>query len=304
MFQMKFNFLDKLVKKKSEKNKNSINRNSLYIFPNQKGFQLGALVFFCFAVSIFYQNNFALLLSIILFFIFFISILISYQNLNNLEFKLIDNLFPSNQKIYLKYLVETKNKLERLNVDFYQNQNHFKSNINQSSQINFKHVFNQRGIIETPSLDISSVFPFGIIKTFGKISFKEKIIVYPKPVQPPQFVLNNIHNIKQEGFDYEFDKIEEDKFNKNLSKVSWKHYSIKKKYYFKKFVFKKDSENIIINIEKLSNNLEQSLSYASYLINHFYKLKNPFAIKYKDYLSNISCSLEHKKKQLTFLANV
>ena len=29
-------------------------------------------------------------------------------------------------------------------------------------------------------------------------------------------------------------KIEEDKFNKNLSKVSWKHYSIKKKYYFKR----------------------------------------------------------------------
>ena len=78
---MKFNFLEKFIKKKSEKNKNLINKNNLYIFPNQKGFQVGALVFFCFAVAIFYQNNFALLLSIILFFIFFISILISYQNL-------------------------------------------------------------------------------------------------------------------------------------------------------------------------------------------------------------------------------
>ena len=67
MFQMKFNFLEKFIKKKSEKNKNTINRKNLYIFPNQKGFQVGALVFFCFAVSIFYQNNFALLLSIIFF---------------------------------------------------------------------------------------------------------------------------------------------------------------------------------------------------------------------------------------------
>ena len=301
---MKFNFLEKFIKKKSEKNKNSINRNNLYIFPNQKGFQIGALVFFCFAVSIFYQNNFALLLSIILFSIFFISILISYQNLNNLEFKLLDNLFPSNQDIYLKYLVENNSKQERLNVDFYQNQNQYKTNINQFEQIKFKHTFSQRGIVETPSLNISSVFPFGIIKTFGKISFKEKIVVYPKPIRPPQFVLDNINNKKQEGFDYEFDKIEEDKFNKNLSKVSWKHYSIKKKYYFKKFVFKKDSENIIIDIEKLSNNLERSLSYASYLIHYFYELKNPFAVKYKDYISNISCSHEHKKKQLTFLANV
>ena len=301
---MKFNFLEKFIKKKSEKNKNLINRNNLYIFPNQKGFQVGALVFFCFAVAIFYQNNFALLLSIILFFIFFISILISYQNLNNLRFKLIENLFPSNQEINLKYLVESENKQERLNVDFDQNQNQLKTNINQSKQINFRHAFNQRGVMETPDLNISSVFPFGIIKTFGKISFKEKIIVYPKPIQPPQFVLDNINNKNQEGFDYEFDKIEEDKFNQNLSKVSWKHYSIKKKYYFKKFIFKKDSENIIIDIEKLGNNLEKSLSYASYLINHFYKLKNPFAVKYKDYISNMSCSYEHKKKQLTFLANV
>lgn len=301
---MKFNFLEKFIKKKSEKNKNLINRNNLYIFPNQKGFQVGALVFFCFAVAIFYQNNFALLLSIILFFIFFISILISYQNLNNLRFKLIENLFPSHQEINLKYLVESENKQERLNVDFNQNQNQIKTNINQSKQINFRHAFNQRGIMKTPGLNISSVFPFGIIKTFGKISFKEKIIVYPKPVQPPQFVIDNINNKNQEGFDYEFDKIEEDKFNQNLSKVSWKHYSIKKKYYFKKFIFKKDSENIVIDIEKLSDNLEKSLSYASYLINHFYKLKNPFAVKYKDYFSNMSCSYEHKKKQLTFLANV
>ena len=301
---MKFNFLEKFINKKSEKNKNIINRNNLYIFPNQKGFQVGALIFFCFAVSIFYQNNFALLLSIILFFIFFISILISYQNLNNLKFKLLDNLFPSNQEIDLKYLVETKNKQERLNVDFYQNHHQFNTNINQSEQINFKHAFKERGVVNTPCLNISSVFPFGIIKTFGKITFIEKIVVYPKPIRPPKFILDNINNKNQEGFDYEFDKIEEDKFNKNLSKVSWKHYSIKKKYYFKKFIFKKDSENIIIDIEKLSDNLEKSLSYASYLINHFYKLKNPFAVKYKNYTSNMSCSHEHKKKQLTFLANV
>ena len=159
---MKFNFLEKFIKKKSEKNKNLINKNNLYIFPNQKGFQVGALVFFCFAVAIFYQNNFALLLSIILFFIFFISILISYQNLNNLKFKLIENLFPSHQEINLKYLVESENKQERLNVDFDQNQNQIKTNINQSKQINFRHAFNQRGVMKTPGLNISSVFPFGI----------------------------------------------------------------------------------------------------------------------------------------------
>ena len=67
---MKFNFLEKNILKKSLKNKNKININNLYIFPNLKGFQIGVLIFFCFCVSIFYQNNFALLLSIILFLFF------------------------------------------------------------------------------------------------------------------------------------------------------------------------------------------------------------------------------------------
>ena len=129
-----------------------------------------------------------------LIFIFFISIIISYQNLNNLKFKLIDNFFPSNQEINLKYLVETKNKQERLNINFYQNHYKFNTDINQSEQINFKYDFNERGVADTPCLNISSVFPFGIIKTFGRITFEEKIVVYPKPIKPPKFILDNINN--------------------------------------------------------------------------------------------------------------
>ena len=105
---------------------------------------------------------------------FFISILISYQNLNNLKFKLIENLFPSNEEIILKYLIETQNKQERLNVDFKQNQYHYKTNIKKSKQIIFKNTFKKRGIIETPCLNISSIFPFGIIKHLEKYHLKKK----------------------------------------------------------------------------------------------------------------------------------
>ena len=89
------NFIDT----KSKKNKNKLNRKNLYIFPNFRGFQIAALIFFCFAVSIFYQNNFGLLLSIILFFIYFISIIISYQNLLNINFRVTDKLLPAKQKV-------------------------------------------------------------------------------------------------------------------------------------------------------------------------------------------------------------
>ena len=35
---------------------------------------------------------------------------------------------------------------------------------------------------------------------------------------------------KDEGFDYEFDKIEEKRDIQNLSRISWKHYTIKKNF--------------------------------------------------------------------------
>ena len=56
------------------------NRTKIIIYPNWSGFGVGLFVFFCFLISVFYENNFALLLSIIIFFIFFISIFISNQN--------------------------------------------------------------------------------------------------------------------------------------------------------------------------------------------------------------------------------
>ena len=300
---MKFNFLEKFINKKSINNKNVINKKNLFIFPNLKGFQVGVLIFFCFALAIFYQNNFALLISIILFIIFFISILISYQNLNNLEFEITERILPSNKLVKLNYILKNKTKRERLNINFKQNDQTINLDPKKINNITFQNKFEKRGIYETPSISFNSVFPFGIINTFGKIYFKKKLIIYPEPIKPPKNILDNLFNKINDGFDYEFDKIEENNHEKNLSKVSWKHFSIKKKYYHKIFKFKKETNNFIIDLDLLSRDFEKSLSYASYLINDFYKLKNPFTLKHKNYISENSCSYEHRNKQLTYLAN-
>ena len=300
---MKFNLLEKFINKKSINNKNVINKKNLFIFPNLKGFQAGVLIFFCFALAIFYQNNFALLISIILFIIFFISILISYQNLNNLEFEITERILPSNKLIKLNYILKNKTKRERLNINFKQNDQTINLDPKKINNITFMNKFEKRGVYETPSITFNSVFPFGIINTFGKIYFKKKLIIYPEPIKPPKNILDNLFNKINDGFDYEFDKIEENNHEKNLSKVSWKHFSIKKKYYHKIFKFKKETNNFIIDLDLLSRDFEKSLSYASYLINDFYKLKNPFTLKHKNYISENSCSYEHRNKQLTYLAN-
>ena len=303
---MKNNFWKKIILNKSLKNLNTISRKNLYIFPNLKGFQIAALIFFCFAVSIFEQNNFALLLSIILFFIYFISILISYQNLLNLNFTIIDKLYPANKFINLNYQISDQQNRERLNINFDVGHEIINKDINNKSIVNLRYKFEKRGKIHTPIVNIFSLFPFGIIKTFTNVSFYENLTIYPEPLRPPNEIFDQLYKLNtDEGFDYEFDKIEENKENINLSKISWKHSSIKKKLYEKRFKFSNNLQHVTIDLQKINaDNFEKKLSYASYLIEYFYKLKKPFLLKNKDFISTIACSLEHKNKLLTYLANV
>ena len=303
---MKNKFWKNFVYKKSLKTPNTINRKNLYIFPNLKGIQIASMIFFCFAVAIFYQNNFALLLSIILFFIYFISILVSYQNLLNLNFKVVDRLYPANKKINLNFHIEETQNKERLNINFDIGNEIKNKNINKNTIINLNHKFKKRGNHNCPNLNVNSVFPFGIIKTFASVAINQNITIYPEPIQPSNEIFDQLFDTNtDDGFDYEFDKIEENKENTNFSKISWKHSSIKKKLYEKKFKFSNNLQHIIIDLQKLGvDNFDRKLSYASFLIEYFYKLKKPFLLKNNDYSSSAACSLEHRNKLLTYLANV
>jgi len=299
-------FWKKIILKKSLTNKNIINRKNLYIFPSLKGFQIAVLIFFCFAVAIFYQNNFALLLSIILFFIYFISILISYQNLLNLKFSINNKLYPTNKLVELNYQIEEEQNRERLNINFNIDKENLNKDIQNKTIVNLKYRFKKRGTTKTPILNINSKFPFGVINTFAKISFQEFLTIFPEPIKPANEIFDNLYKQNtDEGFDYEFDKIEENRENKNLSKISWKHSSIRKKLYEKKFKFSNNLQHVTIDLQKLkSDSFEKKLSYASYLVEYFYKLRKPFSLKNNDFLSPIACSLEHRNKLLTYLANV
>ena len=62
---------NRIIKKNQNEQLKIINKKNTLVYPNFNGFQLGFLIFFCFTASIFYQINFALLISIIIFFIYF-----------------------------------------------------------------------------------------------------------------------------------------------------------------------------------------------------------------------------------------
>ena len=214
------------------------NRSKIIIYPNLNGFSVGILVFFCFLISVFYENNFALLLSIIIFFIFFISIFISNQNLNHLNIQWKDEYFLEQnkyEKIYLQILNETNEKKLNIDVDY---QDKTIGNFNFLERFNkiFIPLFNdQRGVFKLQRLRLKSTYPFGIIRTKRIFESKSKLIVFPKMLKPNQDLMNEF-NINFNGHTLdEFDGIEDYKNGDDFSKIAWKKSTLKNKRYIKKF---------------------------------------------------------------------
>jgi hypothetical protein len=227
--------------------------------------------------------------------------------LNNIKIDPLTTLVPQNKNVYLDYLIHSLNDRERLNLNISNNENKIKNvDLTNQKKIAFKNIFLKRGVYEIPTLRLESFFPFGIIKTFGVVIFDQKIHIYPEPIKPPQDLIKNlmiVNNLDEN--DYEFDRIEEASPGESLSRISWRHYSIKNKLFSKKFINSENNKEILIDIDLLNKkNLEKALSNAVYLIEYYYNKKINFALKYKEFTSKYSNSLTHKNNLLKFTANV
>jgi len=248
------------------------NRSKIIIYPNLNGLSVGVLVFFCFLISVFYENNFALLLSIIIFFIFFISIFISNQNLNNLNIQWKDGNF---------------NFLKRFNKIF----------------IPF---FNEkRGAFKIQRLRLKSTYPFGIIRTKRFFDCESKLIVFPRMLKPNQDLLNEFNiNLNGHTLD-EFDGIEDYKNGDDFSKIAWKKSTLKNKKYIKKFEQPEKEKKSVLNLDLYQSiEFETLLGYVTFIVQHYYKNKINLIVKHLDQTFYLNQNENSLKQILKYLANV
>ena len=284
------------------------NRSKIIIYPNLNGLSLGILVFFCFLISVFYENNFALLLSIIIFFIFFISIFISNQNLNNLNIQWKEEYFLEQnkyEKIYLQILNETNEK--KLNIDaVYQNKNIGNYNfINKINKI-FIPLFNDnRGVFKLQRLNLKSTYPFGIIRTKRFFDSNSKLIVFPKTIRPNQDLMNEFNiNLNGHTLD-EFDGIEDYKNGDDFSKIAWKKSTLKNKKYIKKFEQPDIEKKSVLNLDLYQSiEFETLLSYATFIVQYYYKNKINLTVKHLDQTFYLNQNENSLNQILKYLANV
>ena len=284
------------------------NRSKIIIFPNWNGVGLGFFVFFCFLISVFYENNFGLLLSIIIFFIFFISIFVSNQNLNHLTINALDNYYietNKNEAIDIQIVNHVNEK--KLNIDLdYKNSNLKELNFPKKlNQLKLYDQYSERGIFSISRIILKSIYPFGIIRTKRYFNPKSKIVVYPKKLQPNIDMLNEFNiNLKGHAND-EFDGIEDYKNGDSFSKIAWKKSIIKNKKYIKKFEEPKKENKLILNLDNYKEiNFEDLLSYVSFIVGYYYINKIHLTIKHRDNTFYLNQSQTSYHQILKYLANV
>ena len=284
------------------------NRSKIIIFPNWNGVGLGFFVFFCFLISVFYENNFGLLLSIIIFFIFFISIFVSNQNLNHLTINALDNYYietNKNEAIDIQIVNHVNEK--KLNIDLdYKNLNLKELNFPKKlNQLKLYDQYPERGIFSISRIILKSIYPFGIIRTKRYFNPKSKIVVYPKKLQPNIDMLNEFNiNLKGHAND-EFEGIEDYKNGDSFSKIAWKKSIIKNKKYIKKFEEPKKENKLILNLDNyIEINFEDLLSYVSFIVGYYYTNKIQLTIKHRDNTFYLNQSQNSYHQILKYLANV
>ena len=284
------------------------NRSKIIIYPNWNGVGLGFFIFFCFLISVFYENNFSLFLSIIIFFIFFISIFVSNQNLNNLSISVLDYYYiesTKDERFDIQIINHANEK--KLNIDLIYKKLNIKG-LNFTKKINpicLSDQYLQRGTISIPNIILKSIYPFGIFRTKRYFHIKSKIIVFPKKIQPNINLLNEF-NINLKGYsNNEFEGIEDYKKGDSYSKIAWKKSIIKNKKYVKKFEEPKKENNLILNFDNYKEiPFEDLLGYVSYIVDYYYKNKIELTIKHRDNIFYLNHTQNSLYQILKYLANV
>lgn len=212
-----------------------LSSQNIFIFPSFFGFAYLFMVLIIFLLGTNYQNNIILIFSFLLASLFVTAMLFSFQNLNHIEVKLLNEPQGfANKLSYLKLDVSSLKQHHNLflYVEPESDQGVLiditKAQGDTAHLVPVQH--GQRGVQTLGRLRVESNFPLGLFKTWTRLDMASQLITFPEPKLPAQTpqarrVLEGEHDghnvaIEQSG---DFYQLESYQPGQPLSKVAWKH---------------------------------------------------------------------------------
>ena len=137
------------------------------------------------------------------------------------------------------------------------------------------------------------------------LTANSKLIVFPKMIRPNQDLMNEFNiNLNGHTLD-EFDGIEDYKNGDDFSKIAWKKSTLKNKKYIKKFEQPDIEKKSVLNLDLYQSiEFETLLSYATFIVQYYYKNKINLTVKHLDQTFYLNQNENSLNQILKYLANV
>lgn len=288
-----------------------VSKKNIYIFPTKHGFQIGLFIILSLIAATIYQINLGLILLIVLSTLFFLSILITYENINYLSFEPVENIIHDKDTGGIKLCIINHSKQKKINFSICDKKTKYKSNnfnLNTGENtVSLQGHFLGRGCYEFPMLKIETSFPFGITRAWNWFLVKTMIYVYPSPIQCFRDFNDFLTHIssKQSNCSEDFDGIDQFQEGMSESKIAWKISSSKGQLYIKKFENQLHIKKILIDYDQIpEQDHETKLGMMVFLIKECVQQKKVFAIKINDQKSDYGATPLHAKKLLKIIAEI
>lgn len=226
----------------------SLDMRSVFIFPSKFGVMYIALCTILFVLGTNYQNNLIILLCYFLVAVFILNLFIAYLNFALIAVHLgkTHDIYAGDElKLALWFNAKKQAKQHpkgTVYMQFWEQKTATEFDLDSGQNPAYVSVtVRKRGYLKLPRLTLKSVYPLGIFKCWTHLAFNPEIMVYPKPINCPIALINNVtaqhsdHSPSTLSGSDDFDSLKDYTQGESLSHVAWKQLAKGQGMYSKQF---------------------------------------------------------------------
>lgn len=207
-----------------------LTQNRIYILPTKAG--IGYLIVACavLLLGINYQNNLAYAVCFLMVSMLITAILHTFSNLSGLHIN-TGAVMPvfAGQNAHVSVVLASVRDQQQLSIGFLREA--FQTTdvpVSNPVTVVISRSTRWRGWLEPGLLVISTVYPFGLLKSWSRVRIDQKILVYPRPIQGGdlQSLTSGILDDTGSGrSDENLDALKSYETGESISRIAWKVYA-------------------------------------------------------------------------------
>ena len=287
-----------------------LEQRSTYILPTKAGIFLFGVILLMMIGATNYQNNLAYMLTFLTASVGLVSILYTFKNLQGLVFKKgpVESVCAE-EMLVLPVYIESQYKQNHLTIGVGFEKNSlqmFDVDGDQETKVDIYLPAKQRGWLQIPRIKASSTFPFGLLNAWAWFKFSSRVLIYPKPLEPPSLSGDNQNAEDDEGRSKagteDLYGLKTYQSGEPISRIDWKAWARERGLFSKEFVEYQTIELSFRWQDFSTYEDEKILSYLCYLVLGASKSNFEFSLTLPDEIVSKSAGDVHLKKCLRALA--